>query len=127
MSFPDTIDQAAGRILERIEDGAELLSVPPAHFEENDEHRDFRLKAEAGARAYAKDLRWRVERTTLGQLDLDMAELVATAAQCAGWISSTGAVTGRSAAREALVEGGYLVFHPAVPGQWVACYRLVAP
>jgi hypothetical protein len=130
MSYPDTFRQAAERVLDRIEDGAEELASPPTHFEENDEHRGFRLKAEAGARAFVEDLRARLSGTTkrrLEQLDLDMADLVATAAQCAGWISVTGAVTGRSAARDALEEEGYLRFYPAVPGEWVACYRLVAP
>lgn len=127
MSYPDTLVQAAARILERIEIGAEELSEPPAHFQEDAEHRTFRLAAEAGARAYAEVLRQEIGQARVTGLILDKAELVATAANCAGWLTADGAASYREEARAELIRSGVFVFHPAVPGQYVACDRLVAP
>lgn len=127
MTYPDTLVQAASRTLERIEIGAEELSETPTHFEEDAEHRTFRLAALAGARAYAVVLRQEIEQGRVTQLMLDKAELVATSATCAGWLTPGGAARYREEARNELIRSGVFVFHPAVPGQYVACDRLVAP
>lgn len=127
MTYPDTLEQAAGRLLQRIERGCVSLGAPPTHFEEDDEHRTFRLAAVDGALAYAALLAEQIEQGQVTELGLEMAELVATTAERAGWVSATGAVTGRGEARERLEREGFLAFYPPVPGQWVACYRLVAP
>lgn len=123
MSWPDTIEQAAGRILERIERGAELLSVEPDHYTEDEEQTAFRLAAYAGARAYAEYLRQAIEGGSVTDALLAQAELVETGAQCAGWLSASGVV--RAPAMQDLVRQGFFVYHPAVPGRYVACYRLV--
>lgn len=126
-TYPDTLEQAIDRLIARIDSGAELLAAEPVRFVEDAKHLDFRLAALAGAQAYAELLRGWVTRRPVTQLDLDKAELVATAANCAGWLTAVGAVTGRAAARAELIREGFFVFHPAVPGQYVACDRLVAP
>lgn len=127
MTYPDTAVLAAGQFLDRIEVGAKELSEPPTHFEENAEQRAFRLAAAAGARAYAVVLRQEIEQGRITELVLSKAELVATAATCAGWLTPGGAARYREDARSALIGAGVFVFHPAVPGQYVACDRLVAP
>lgn len=127
MTYPDTPVQAAKRVLQRIGHGAVGLSSPPEHFEEDDEHRAFRLAARAGAVAYIMALARQVDDGLIDDLAVEEAGLVALAAECAGWLGAAGAVFGRDRARRELERAGFLVFYPAVPGQWEACYRLVAP
>lgn len=127
MSFPDTMEQAAERALSRIEHGFRILDNPPRHFEEDAEQRAFRLAARDGASAYCRLMDRQIERCILTPLMLEKADLVGTAATCAGWISATGAVVGRGEALQELLTEGFLEFHPAVPGRFVACYRLQVP
>lgn len=128
MTYPDTFVQAAGRMLQRIERGGNQLASPPTHFEEDDEQRDFRLAAQAGAVAYAQMLAKKIDDGwMITDLDLQKAELVAITTECAGWITPTGAPFSREEAIKELVAGGFLVLHPKVPGRYVACYRLQAP
>jgi hypothetical protein len=135
VTYPDTAVLAAGRLLERIEAGAEQLSETPTHFEEDAEHRKFRLAAAAGARAYAVVLRHEIEQGRITEFEqgritelmLDKAELVATSATYAGWLTPSGSAHYREQARKELISSGVFVFHPAVPGRYVACDRLVTP
>lgn len=124
--YPDTLQAAAGRIHERILRAADGLFVEPLHDEEDGEQRGRREAAERGARAYAELLQEIIDDGAVTNAHLEQAELVATAAECAGWIGVNGAVTGRETAMRQLIAGGYFAFCPAVPGRHLACYRLVA-
>jgi hypothetical protein len=125
MSWPDTIEQAAGRHLASIESGAEILAVEPDRYTEDEEQTAFRLAAYAGARAYAEYLRQALEDGSVTDALLVQADLVRTAAHCAGWLSASTARLDREGAMDDLVRQGFFVYHPAVPGRFVAKYRLV--
>lgn len=127
MIYPDTLEAAAERCADRIEHGADELAAPPEHYDENEEQRAFREAASAGARAYAAALRHRLETEPVTESLLEEADLVDTASHCAGWLGTSGSVIGRDDQIAALQEAGFFVFHPARPGEYVACYRLVAP
>lgn len=127
MTYPDTFELAAGRMLQRIIRGGLQLASPPTHFEEDAEQRDFRLAAQAGAVAYAKVLTEKIDDGRVTDLDLQKAELIALTTEGAGWITPTGAPLGREEAIKDLVAEGSLVFYLKVPGRYAACYRLQAP
>lgn len=126
MIYPDTID-VAEQIVESLDAATADLAKAPEHYTENDEQRSFRLAAVAGARAYAAHLRSLIEQNQVTEVTLEQADLVATAASCAGWLGTSGAVIGRDDTAARLQQDGFFVFHPARPGEYVACYRLVAP
>lgn len=125
-SYPDTLRAAASRIHARILAAADNLPVEaPPLLEEGDEQRIYREAAERGARAYAELLQEIIDDGAVTNAHLEQAELVATAAECAGWIGVNGAVTGRETAMRLLIAGGYFALYDAVPGRYMACYRLV--
>lgn len=127
MSFPDTIEQQADRVLERVRRGGDVMAAEAREVGEDVERRDFRLAAEHGARRYAEFLAGELEAGNLNNRLLREATLVAQATGLAGWLSGA-ALTGedRDAMRN-LVAQGFFEYYPRVPGEWVACYRLVAP
>lgn len=131
MTYPDTIEAGARRLslLKLVLEGAEVLAEEAAELATDPERQDFRRAAEAGARHYAKALQADIDACRIDEGLTRKANLVARAAGCAGWLSASG-MSGDSQSQLAmrdLVAEGVFAFYPAVPGQWVACYRLVAP
>jgi hypothetical protein len=128
MSYPDTRIAAATRILDRIRRGGDVMAEEALEVGEDAERRRFRLAAEQGARAYASLLETQIVDNSVTDLTLQMAELVARATECAGWLSTTTVQgDGREEAMRRLIAAGFFARYEAVPGEWVACYRLVAP
>lgn len=125
MAYPDTAVREAQRLLERIQRGPVTMAAdaPPG------ENREHRLAAAAGAYAYADRLASDIERGRVDEPYLRRAALVARAAECAGWLSADPVRDDRQtdASMGSLIDVGVFAFHPAVPGKYVACYRLVAP
>lgn len=121
--YPDTLEAAAGRIYERILRGADDLRRR-AETEKDAETLEFLRRAGRGARAYAELLQEIVADDHVDNGLLEQAELVAIAAGCDGWIGVGGAAYGREDSLRRLRVDGFLAYHPEVPGQWAACYRL---
>jgi hypothetical protein len=130
MTYLDTAEAetSARHLLAQIRMNITVLAEEAAELDD-DERRSFRLDAAAGGRRYAGGLQADIESGRVDEHTLRKADLVARAAGCAGWLSASG-MGGTSQGRlvlSALIEEGVFAFYPAVPGQWVACYRLVAP
>jgi hypothetical protein len=128
--FPDTLEQAARRIQERIVAAADELEADAAGIGDDRERETFHLDAAAGARAYAQRLDKALgDEGPVTERTLVEAELVARAADYAGWTTASAvrAIPSDEAAMNNLVDEGVFGYFPQVPGKWVACYRLMAP
>lgn len=126
MTYPDRLEAAAGRIAAQIRVEAETLAEEAAN-PRHAECAEYHARAQAGALAYAGLLDKAIAAGRLDDDELRRADLVLTAAGCSGWISAGCGACDRGLAVKELIRLGFFVHHEAVPGQWVECYRLVAP
>jgi hypothetical protein len=127
MTYLDTAEAEARHLLERIRENITILAEEAATLDDDEERRGFLLDAEGGARRYADDLQADIEGGRTDERALRKAALVALAAGCAGWLTASGMSGDNQPLMRALTEEGVFAFYPAVPGRWVACYRLVVP
>jgi hypothetical protein len=127
-TWPDTTEQALRRCLKELQRGLEhLKSYLPES--DDDERREFRRAAVAGAESYIDYLTQRIQRDRVSYIELEKAELVSKAAYGVGWVSAS-AIDGlptSATAMQGLIRAGVFAFYPQVPGRWIACYRLIDP
>lgn len=121
--MPDTRADVAQRYADRIRSGIPRMLQEHQEREREADAKIYMALAERGAQAYLEHLEHLIATGQVDQLDVDQARLVATAVSCAGWLGAT--IESPTAAVRALVNEGYFEFFPAVPGRWLACYRLV--
>lgn len=126
MSYPDTTAQAADRVLARIRRGADVLVTEANQLTGPllEERRKFLLIAIAGASRYVEILTAEIAEGPVTMDLVQRAEVVATATECSGWLGAGGYDGSHRAAMRHLIGQGVFDFYPAVPGKWLACYRL---
>lgn len=124
----DTTERAdrigyARLLRERLLRAVDSLDAEADAMADDPERQDFRRRAAAAGDRYADQMTDWID-TAVSEEQLQQADLVVQAAECAGWLTATTVLDHRSMA--ALITEGVFGYHAADPGRWVACYRLGA-